>query len=89
MLQQETPDDYVIATDKRYSVKDFIKKCCKILDIDIEFQGTGVDDRYFRPTEVETLLGDSTKAKSVLGWQPKITLDELCEEMMLHDMGLT
>ncbi len=102
MLQQEQPEDFVIATGVQYSVRDFVNKTAKAVDIEIEWQGEGVDEkgydkatdkcivevdpRYFRPTEVETLLGDPTKAKEKLGWTPKITLDEMVREMVEHDM---
>ena len=99
MLQQEVPEDFVIATGVQYSVRDFVNAAAKELDMNIIWQGTGVDEkgfldekcvvqvdaRYFRPTEVETLLGDPTKAKQKLGWTPKITFDELVAEMVLED----
>ncbi|MCP3901067.1 MAG: GDP-mannose 4,6-dehydratase, partial [Desulfobacteraceae bacterium] len=102
MLQQEKPEDFVIATGKQYSVRDFITFAAKELNVDIVFKGNGinekgynkktgdlivaVDPKYFRPTEVETLLGDPTKAKEKLGWTPKITLKELISEMVQHDL---
>ena len=102
MLQQDSPEDFVIATGVQYSVRDFVNKAAKAVDIEIEWKGEGVDEkgynkatgeclvevdpRYFRPTEVETLLGDPTKAKEKLGWVPKITLDEMVAEMVEHDM---
>lgn len=101
MLQQDEPDDYVIATGEQHSVREFIEIAAKQLDMGIEWQGEGVDEvgvdkttgntivqvdpRYFRPTEVETLLGDPTKAKSVLGWEPKISFSELVEAMVASD----
>ena len=101
MLQQDTPDDYVIATGKQYSVRQFVEESAKAVDIEIEWQGSGedevginkangkkivaVDPRYYRPTEVETLLGDPSKAKEKLGWVPKITFEELVAEMMEKD----
>ncbi len=99
MLQQETADDFVIATGVQYSVRDFVNAAAKELDMEITWRGTGieekgywqekcivqVDSRYFRPTEVETLLGDPTKAKQKLGWTPKITFDELVAEMVRED----
>ena len=99
MLQQETPEDFVIATGVQYSVRDFVNAAAKELNMQITWQGTGseekgywqdqcivqVDSRYFRPTEVETLLGDPTKAKQKLGWTPKITFDELVAEMVRED----
>jgi len=103
MLQQDKPDDFVIATGKQYSVREFVEKCAPYFDMDIIWQGEGlneigidtktgktviaVDPRYFRPTEVETLLGDPTKAKTILGWQPKTTFDDLVKEMCEHETG--
>lgn len=117
MLQQEKPDDFVIATGKQYSVKNFVELAAKVLGIEIIWQGEGVneigiidninqnengectltkgdvivkvDPRYFRPTEVETLLGDPNKAKKILGWTPKITFDEMVVEMIEEDLKLT
>lgn len=99
MLQQEVAEDFVIATGVQYSVRDFVNAAAKELDMQITWSGTGVDEkgywqgkcivqvdaRYFRPTEVETLLGDPTKAKQKLGWTPKITFDELVAEMVRED----
>ena len=100
MLQQENPEDFVIATGVQYSVRDFVNAAAKELDMDITWTGSGVDEkgmdasgkcivavdpRYFRPTEVETLLGDATKAREKLGWTPKITFDELVTEMVRED----
>jgi len=100
MLQQEKPEDFVIATGVQYSVRDFVNTAAKELDITIRWAGEGVDEkgygaegkcivqvdpRYFRPTEVETLLGDPTKAKEKLGWTPKISFEELVAEMVLED----
>ena len=99
MLQQEKADDFVIATGVQYSVRDFVNAAAKELEMDIIWQGTGVeekgywdgkcivqvDEKYFRPTEVETLLGDPSKAKQKLGWTPKITFDELVTEMVRED----
>ena len=100
MLQQETPDDYVIATGKQYSVKDFVNAAAPYFGFNIQWRGEGVDEfgyclntnrtivnvneRYFRPAEVETLLGDPTKARTVLGWEPKYDFDALVEEMVLN-----
>jgi GDPmannose 4,6-dehydratase len=100
MLQQETPDDYVIATGKEYSVKDFVEASAEYFGMKIEWQGEGLDevgidrftkkvvvrvsDKYFRPAEVETLWGDPTKAKEVLGWEPKHTFDSLVEDMCIY-----
>ena len=101
ILQQDEPDDYVIATGEQHSVREFIEVAAAELDIGIEWRGKGVDEigidratgntivevdpRYFRPTEVETLLGDPSKAKSVLGWEPKVGFRELVEEMVAAD----
>lgn len=100
MLQQEQPDDFVIATGVQYSVRDFVNAAAKELDMQITWQGNGVeetgadargnvivkvDPRYFRPTEVETLLGDPSKAKQKLGWSPKISFSELVAEMARED----
>ena len=102
MLQQQKPEDFVIATGKQYSVRDFINAAAKNLDMKIEWKGKGsnevgsvegkdiikVDPRYFRPTEVETLLGDATKAKEKLNWSPKISFEELVKEMVEEDLKL-
>jgi GDPmannose 4,6-dehydratase len=101
MLQQEKPQDFVIATGIQYSVRDFIKRCAELLEMDLEWSGSGVDEkavdkatgktivavdpRYFRPTEVETLLGDPSKAKNELGWVPRTSFDELVREMIESD----
>jgi GDPmannose 4,6-dehydratase len=103
MLQQDTPDDYVIATGVQYSVRDCVQLAASKLGMTIEFRGEGlreegvdvatgkvlvrVDPRYFRPAEVETLLGDASKAKARLGWTPKITFDELITEMVASDLN--
>jgi len=100
MLQQDEPDDYVIATGKQYSVKDFVNKAAPYFGFNIEWRGEGedefgydlvtnrtvirVDEKYFRPAEVESLLGDPSKAKEKLGWEPKITIDELVEDMCIY-----
>lgn len=115
MLQQDHPDDFVIATGKQYSVRQFIEMSAEVLGIKIKWQGESVDEigiidssspvlstetstlkandvifridpRYFRPTEVETLLGDPTKAKEELGWVPEITTQEMCREMVEYDL---
>jgi GDPmannose 4,6-dehydratase len=102
MLQQDKPEDFVIATGIQYSVRDFVNKAAQAVDIEMEWKGEGVDEkgfnkatgkclvevdkRYFRPTEVETLLGDPSKAKEKLGWVPKITLDEMVKEMVDNDV---
>jgi GDPmannose 4,6-dehydratase len=112
MLQQEQPEDFVIATGVQYSVRDFIRMAASELGITLLFEGEGVneraivvaivgdkapalkagdvvvqvDPRYFRPAEVETLLGDPTKAKQKLGWEPEITVQEMCAEMVAADL---
>jgi GDPmannose 4,6-dehydratase len=101
ILQQDTPDDFVLATGEMHSVREFIEKAFAMKDFEIEWKGEGVDEvgidkktgrvlvkidpKYFRPAEVEQLLGNSTKARTVLGWKPKITFDELVKVMVLHD----
>ncbi len=111
LLQQDEAKDYVIATGKQYSVREFITWSANALGIDIEFKGTGLDEvgvvtgisgdlapkisvgqeivridpRYFRPAEVDTLLGDPSKAKVELGWEPEITAQEMCKEMVAED----
>ena len=112
MLQQDTADDFVIATGKQISVRDFVSLSAKEVGIDLEFTGEGVneiatviavngnsapapkvgdvivrvDPRYFRPAEVETLLGDPSKAKEKLGWVPQISVEEMCAEMVRNDL---
>ncbi len=112
MLQQEQADDFVIATGKQISVREFVRMSAKEVGIDIEFSGIGIDEigtivaingsnapgvkvgdvivrvdqRYFRPAEVETLLGDPSKAKVKLGWEPEITVEEMCAEMVASDL---
>ena len=112
MLQQDTPEDFVIATGKQYSVRQFIKWAAKDVGVELEFTGSGVDEigtvvatepdlkpmvnvgdviirvdeRYFRPTEVDTLLGNPAKAKRILGWEPIITAREMCTEMVAEDV---
>jgi GDPmannose 4,6-dehydratase len=114
MLQQGVADDFVIATGKQISVREFVRLSASELGIELEFTGQGVDEiamvvsitgdacsavsigdvlvrvdpRYFRPTEVETLLGDPTKAKERLGWVPEITVEEMCAEMIQYDLEL-
>jgi len=113
MLQQEQPEDFVIATGLQYSVRQFIQWSAEELGITLKFEGEGVnetasvveilgdkapslkvgdvivkiDPRYFRPTEVETLLGDPRKAKEKLGWGPEITVKDMCAEMVVHDLA--
>jgi GDPmannose 4,6-dehydratase len=100
MVQQDTPDDYVIATGEEYTVKDFVEKCAPYFEMDIEWQGEGlnevgidsrtgrtvvvVDKRYIRPAEVDRLLGDSSKARKELGWSPECTFDDLVEDMCIN-----
>ncbi|APD50327.1 GDP-mannose 4,6-dehydratase [Francisella hispaniensis] len=112
MLQQDKPQDFVIATGKQISVREFIKLCATEIDIQLEFSGKGLDEiakvvsitgdkapalsvgdvilridpRYFRPAEVETLLGDATKAKLELGWEPEISLQQMCKDMIDEDL---
>jgi GDPmannose 4,6-dehydratase len=114
MLQQDTAEDFVIATGRQFSVREFVMRSAAVLGLDLEFQGQGVDEvavvaavrptrgdlrsrckpgdvvlridpRYFRPTEVQTLLGDATKARERLGWAPTTTFQEMVEEMVEHD----
>jgi GDPmannose 4,6-dehydratase len=113
MLQQETADDFVIATGKQISVREFVSLSAKEVGIELEFTGDGLDEIatiiaitggnapalkvgdvivkvdpcYFRPAEVETLLGDPTKAKEKLGWVPQITVEEMCAEMVENDLN--
>jgi GDPmannose 4,6-dehydratase len=101
MLQQDHPDDFVIATGTQNSVREFIEWTCQELGMAIRWQGTGIDEagycdgraivridpRYFRPTEVDTLLGDPTKAKQKLGWTPEITARQMCAEMVACDLA--
>jgi GDPmannose 4,6-dehydratase len=112
MLQQDSPDDFVIATGVQYSVRQFIEWSAAELGVTLKFEGNGIDEtatvisiigdkapalkvgdvivridpRYFRPTEVETLLGDPTKAQEKLGWVPDITVQEMCAEMVASDL---
>jgi GDPmannose 4,6-dehydratase len=87
MLQQETPDDYVIATGKMINVREFCEKAFARFGMNY-LDYVEVDERYYRPAEVDQLLGDSTKAKEKLGWEPKITIDELINMMADHDFNL-
>jgi GDPmannose 4,6-dehydratase len=100
MLQQDKPEDYVIATGKQYSVKEFVNAAGPYFGLHINWEGEGlnevgiekfsgkpiikVDPKYFRPTEVESLLGDASKAKNELGWEPKISFEQLVEDMCIH-----
>ncbi|MBI5136915.1 MAG: GDP-mannose 4,6-dehydratase [Nitrospirae bacterium] len=87
MLQQNAPDDYVVATGKTYSVREFVNKVFARLDLD-PARFVEVDPRYFRPAEVDLLLGDPTKAKQKLGWEPGVDLDGLVDMMVAHDLDL-
>ena len=87
MLQQETPGDYVVATGEAYSVRDFLEATFSRLDLDWKAH-VETDPRYFRPAEVDALLGDPTKVKAALGWSPKVTFDALVSMMVAHDLGL-
>ena len=113
MLQQEQADDFVIATGKQISVREFVTLSAQEAGIELEFTGQGLDEvatiksisgdnapalkvgdiivrvdpRYFRPAEVETLLGDPSKAKEKLGWVPQITVEEMCAEMVQNDLS--
>jgi GDPmannose 4,6-dehydratase len=113
MLQQEKPEDFVIATGSQISVREFVKMSASFAGIELSFEGQGIDEvgvvvavnsekapgvkvgdtivkvdpRYFRPAEVETLLGDPTKAKQKLGWVPEISVQEMCEEMVAYDVN--
>jgi GDPmannose 4,6-dehydratase len=113
MLQQDQPDDFVIATGKQISVREFVRLSARELGIELHFQGEGIDEiaevssiignlapalsigdvvirvnpQYFRPAEVETLLGDPSKAKELLGWVPEISVEEMCAEMVAHDLN--
>ena len=112
MLQQNEPDDFVIATGRQISVREFVRLSARELGVELDFQGVGIDEvavvsavegglapalsigevvvrvnpRYFRPSEVETLLGDPSKAKKLLGWVPEITVEEMCAEMVAYDL---
>jgi len=102
ILQHDIPDDFVLSSGKMYSVRDFVKLAFKKINVDIKWVGTGinekgfdiktgqclveVDPRYFRPSEVEELLGDPTKAKKILGWESKITFEDLVSEMVENDL---
>ncbi len=113
MLQQDKPDDFVIATGKQISVREFVRMSAENVGVELKFSGSGLDEiatvtaivgdnapalkvgdvvvkvdpRYFRPAEVETLLGDPSKAKEKLGWVPEITVEQMCSEMVANDLG--
>ena len=100
MLQQDEPDDYVIATGEQHSVREFVDAAAPIFGLNIEWMGEGLDEigidkttkrtivavneKYFRPAEVESLLGDATKAKEKLGWEPKTSFKQLVEDMCIY-----
>lgn len=102
MLQQDKPDDFVVATNKQYSVRDLVTLCFEMVGKTVTWRGSGIEEegvdastgnvlvqvspKYFRPTEVETLLGDPAKAKKKLGWEPEISFKQLVHEMMEYDM---
>jgi GDPmannose 4,6-dehydratase len=104
MLQQDKPDDFVLATGETRTVREFVERCFSYVGIDIMWIGSGVDEigynedtgkalvkvdeRFFRPTEVEVLLGNSYKARNILGWKPKVTFDELVTMMMKYDLDM-
>ena len=102
MLQQNKPTDYVIATGKQHTVREFVNLATKKLNMKISWKGKGIyekgiidgkeiikiDPNYFRPSEVEDLLGDASKAKNKLGWKPKISFDKIVEEMIEEDLKL-
>ena len=102
IVQQDEPDDYVLATGERHSVREFVEKAFACVDMDIEWRGSGikekginarsgqvlieVDPRYFRPTEVDLLLGDPSKARQRLGWRHKTSFDDMVKEMVASDL---
>ncbi|KKP43150.1 MAG: GDP-mannose 4,6 dehydratase, GDPmannose 4,6-dehydratase [candidate division WS6 bacterium GW2011_GWC1_33_20] len=104
MLQQEKPDDYVVATGETHTVREFVEESCKVLDMEIEWKGEGlnekgidkktgktiveIDPQYFRPTEVELLLGDASKAKEILGWEAKTKFKDLVKVMIESDLDI-
>jgi len=101
MMQQSMPDDFVLATGEQFSIRQFVEKAFAVVDINIRWQGTGIDEvgynaetdkilvrvneRYYRPCEVDSLLGDPTKARKILGWEPKYSIDDILKEMVLND----
>ena len=100
MLQQKYPDDYVIATGKQYSIKQFVNLCAKKLNMKIKWKGKGIkekaynekgqviiecDKNYFRPLDVNTLLGNAKKARKILNWKPSINIHSLIDEMIIHE----
>mgnify|MGYP005678339009 FL=1 len=105
MLQQDEPDDYVIATGEQYSVREFVEAAAPFFGFNIEWMGEGLDEigidkttkktivavnkKYFRPAEVESLLGDATKAKEKLGWEPKTSFKQLVEDMCIYGQSVS
>jgi len=87
MMQQDKPEDFVLATGETHTVREFLEKVFSLLDLDWE-EYVEIDPRYFRPTEVEILLGDASKAREQLGWSPEVNLDELVRRMVEHDYEL-
>lgn len=104
MLQEDKPDDYIVATGESHSVREFVEECCKVMDFDLEWKGKGleevgidkktgkiivkIDSNYFRPAEVDILLGDYTKLNNATGWKPKIKFKELVRVMAKHDYNM-
>jgi GDPmannose 4,6-dehydratase len=104
MLQQDKPDDYVVATGETHTVREFVEESCKVLGMEIEWKGKGleekgidkktgktiieIDPQYFRPTEVDLLLGDPSKAKKVLGWEAKTKFKDLVKIMIESDLDI-
>ncbi len=104
MTQHDTPDDYVVASGRTIKIRDFVRIAFSYVGIPIEFHGSGLDEigidvnsgktilridaRYYRPSEVDLLLGDATKAKTILGWSPRITVEDMCKEMVDYDLTL-
>ncbi len=87
MLQQDEPDDYIVATGEAHSVSEFLQRVFKKLELDTE-QHVAIDPRYFRPSEVDILIGDASKARAALGWEPSTSFDELVDIMVEHDLRL-
>src|SRR5690606_19275145 len=104
MLQQPEPDDFVIATGEQRSVRELVTLAARLLDFELEWRGKGLDEqgidaasgktivridsRYFRPTEVDSLLGDASKARQKLGWRPETSFESMIQEMIEHDLEL-
>ena len=102
MLQHDNPETFILSTGVAYTVRDFVNYACEVLEFKTEWQGEGlneklinlvngatilsIDERYFRPTEVDALIGDYSKAKDILKWEPKVTVKELVEKMVRADM---